>query len=115
LERRRREPVEAAAECVVLGHPIAVEVGKLAQRQSVGDPFVQLAIVPVLDAHEDQRAKNLLRRQSTATAPWLLQTSYQIAPHPLDQLLLVVEEVGNSLQQRLQTHASSHQFKIGKA
>src|SRR5216684_6991034 len=115
FERLRRQPIEAAVERIVLGYPITVEVSKLTQHQSVGDPFAQLAIVPVLDAHENQRAQDLLRRQSTATAPRLLQTSHQIAPDPLDHLLLVVKEVGNDLQQRLQTHALPHQFKIGKA
>ena len=111
----RRQPIEAAIECIVLGHRLAVEISELAQHQSVGDPFAQLAIVPVLDAHENQRAQDLLRRQPAATAPRLLQTSHQIAPDPLDHLLLVVKEVGNRLQQRLQTHALPHQFPIGKA
>src|SRR6266851_1139585 len=115
FERLRRQPIEAAVERIVLGYRITVEVGKLTQHQSVGDPFAQLAIIPVLDAHEDQRAKDLLRRQSTATAPRLLQTAHQIAPDPLDQLLVVVEEVGNGLQLRLQTRALPHQLKIGKA
>src|SRR5258707_841817 len=115
FERLRREPIEAAAERIVLGHRITVEVGKLTQHQSVGDPFAQFTISPVLDAHENQRAQDLLRRQSTATAPRLLETSHQIAPDPLDHLLLVVKEVSNGLQQRFQTYALPHQFKIGKA
>src|SRR6266436_9631691 len=60
-------------------------------------------------------AQGLLRCQSTATAPRPLQTSHQIAPDPLDHLLLIVKEVGNGLQQRLQAHALPHQLKIGKA
>src|SRR3984893_2101400 len=92
FERLRRQPIEAAAERIVLGYRITVQVSKLTQQQAVGDPFTQFAIVPVLDAYENQRAQNLLRRQSTATAPRLLQTSHQIAPDPLDHLLLVVKE-----------------------
>src|SRR3984957_7422856 len=115
FERLRRQSIEAAAERIVLGYPITVEVGKLTQHQSVGDPFAQFTIVPVLDAHENQRAQNLLRRQSTATAPRLLQTSPQNPPDTLDKLLLIVKEFGNGLQQRLQTHALPHQLKVGKA
>jgi hypothetical protein len=48
FERLRRQPVEAAVEGVMLGHRIAVEIGELTQRQSVGDAFAQLAIIPVL-------------------------------------------------------------------
>src|SRR5712691_10040784 len=101
FERLRHQPIEAAVERIVLGYRITVEVSKLTQHQSVSDPFAQFAIVPVLDAHENQRAQDLLRCQSTATAPRLLQTSHQIAPDPLDHLLLVVKEVGNGLQQRI--------------
>jgi hypothetical protein len=41
-----------------------------------------------------------LRRQSTAAAPRPLQAAHQVAPDLLDQLLVLVEEVGNGLQQR---------------
>src|ERR1700674_1770692 len=68
FERLRRQPIEAAAERIVLGYRITVEVSKLTQHQAVGDPFAQFAIIPVLDAHDNRRAQNLLRRQSTATA-----------------------------------------------
>src|SRR6202049_2242756 len=105
FERLRCQSDEAALKRVVLGYRTTVEVGKLPQHQAVGDPFAQFAIVPVLDAHENQRAQDLLRRQSTATAARLLQTSHQIAPDPLDHLLLVVKEVSNGLQQRFTTHA----------
>ena len=50
FQRLRRQPDEAALERIVLRHRRAVEVGELAQRQSIGDPLAQLAIVPVLDA-----------------------------------------------------------------
>src|SRR6266702_1780460 len=73
FESLRCQSDEAALKRVVFGHPRAVEVSKLTQHQSVGDPFAQLAIVPVLDAHENQRAQGLLRSQSTATAPRPLQ------------------------------------------
>ena len=98
----------------MLGYRPAVEAGELAQRQSIGDPFAQLAIVPVLDAHENQRAQDLLRRQTAATTARLLQAADQVAPHPLNHRMLIVEEIGNGLQQRLQTDALSHQFPIGK-
>jgi len=39
FERLRRQPIEAAVERVMFGHWIAVEIGELAERHSVGDPF----------------------------------------------------------------------------
>jgi len=115
FERCRRQPVEAAVEGVMLGHRIAVEIGELTQRQAVGDPLAQLAIIPVLEAHQHQRAQHLRRRQAATAASGLLQTAHQIAPHPLDHLMLAVEETGNRLQQRLQAQALPNQFDIRKA
>jgi hypothetical protein len=115
FERLRRQSIEAAVEGVMLGHRIAVEIGELAPRQSVGDPFAQLAIIPVLDAHQNERAQHLRRRQTATALARLLQAADQIAPHPLDHLVLGVEEIRNRLQQRLQAHALPHQFDISKA
>src|SRR5207249_2904864 len=87
------------------------------QRQSIGNPLAQLAIVPVLEPHQNQRAQDLSRRQSAATTSGLLQPSHQIPPDPLDHVSLVVEKVGYRPQQWLQAQALSpllHQFPISK-
>jgi hypothetical protein len=91
-----------------------MEVREPAQRVSIGDPLAQFAIVPVLHAHQHQRAQHLLRRQAAATGLGVLQTPRQIAPDLFDHLLLVVKKIGNGLQQRLKTQALSHQLPIGK-
>ena len=52
LERRRRQPIEG----IMLGHILAVKIGELAQRYSIGDAFAQLAIMPVSSASERVRA-----------------------------------------------------------
>ena len=67
LQCLRRQPIEATVERIVEGHRPTIEVGKLAQRESVGNALAQFAIGPVLDAHQNQRAQHLLRRQATAT------------------------------------------------
>jgi len=48
LECRRRQPVEAAVERIMLGYPVTVEIRELTQRHAIGNPFAQLAIIPVL-------------------------------------------------------------------
>jgi hypothetical protein len=68
LERLGREPSEAAAERIVSRNRQTIEVGELAQRASIGNPLAQFAIVSVLDAHENQRAQDLLRRHAAATS-----------------------------------------------
>src|ERR1017187_3172343 len=59
LHGGRGEQVKGAVEGVVLGHTMAVDIGKAAQGRAVVDAFAQLAIVPVLDAHEDEGAQVL--------------------------------------------------------
>src|ERR1700694_1824672 len=91
-----------------------IEVGELAQRASIGNPLAQFAIIPVLDAHENQRAQDLLRRQAAATSVSVLQAPYQIAADLLDHVFLVVKKIGDGLQQRLKAQTLTHQFPIGK-
>jgi hypothetical protein len=108
---------EATLEGIVFRDRCAVEVSELTQRQSIRNAFAQLAIVPVLEPHQNQRAQDLRRRQSVTTAPRLLQAPHQIAPDTLDDVPLVVEKSRYRFQQRLQPHALitlPHQFPIGK-
>lgn len=95
----------------------AVEVSELTQRQSIRNAFAQLAIVPVLEPHQNQRAQDLRRRQPVTTTAGQLQASHQIAPDTLDDVPLVVEKSGYRFQQRLQPHpliTLPHQLPIGK-
>ncbi len=101
----------------MLRHRRAVEVRELTQRQSIGDAFAQLAIVPVLEPHQNQRAQNLRRRQPVTTAARSLQATHQISPDSLDDVALFVEKIGYGVQQRLQAHALltlPDQLPIGK-
>src|SRR5437899_8803597 len=117
FQRLWRQTDEAALKGIVFRDWRAVEVGELTQRQSICNAFAQLAIVPVLEPHQNQRPQDLYRRQSVATAVRLLQATHQVAPDTLDDVPLVVEKTGYSLQQRLQPHALitlPHQLPIGK-
>ena len=117
FQRLWRQTDEAALEGIVFRDRRAVEVSELTQRQSIRNAFAQLAIVPVLEPHQNQRAQDLRRRQSATTAAGLLQAPHQIAPDTLDDVPLVVEKGGYRFQQRLQPHALitlPHQLPIGK-
>ena len=98
----------------MLGHRPAIEVRELAQGVAVGDPFAQFAILPVLDPHEDQGTQHLRRCQSVATGRRILQTSFQITSYRLDHLFVVVQKIGDILQQRLQHDARLPQLPIGE-
>src|SRR5271165_3984251 len=114
LERLGRQSIEAAVERIVSRDRLTMEVRELAQRIPIRNPLAQFALVPVLDAHEHQRAQNLLRRQTAATRLGSLQTPRQIASDLLDDVLLVVEKIRDGLQQRLKTKTLTHQLPISK-
>jgi hypothetical protein len=113
-ERLRRQPHERPLERIVLGHRLAVELCESAQRVAVGDPLAQLAIIPVLDAHQNQRAQHLLRSQPMTASVGVLQTPPKIAPDRLDHLLVVIKKVGDGLQHRFQKEPLAHQLPVGK-
>jgi hypothetical protein len=85
LERRRRQPVEAAVEGVMLGHLLAVEIGERSPRYAIGDAFAQLAIIPVLHPHQNQRAQHLRGGEAAATVVRPFEAAHQIAPLPVEQ------------------------------
>src|SRR5262249_57683132 len=91
----RRQPIEVAVERLVFGHRLTMKIRELPQRHSIGDAFTQFTVVPVLDALENERAQDLLRRQSPATGFWPSQSPHQIAAHLLNNLPMLVNKVGN--------------------
>src|ERR1017187_647463 len=115
LHGGRGEQVEGAVEGVVLGHAVAVEVGKAAQGIAVVDAFAQLAIVPVLDAHEDEGAQGLRGGDPVTSGVGVLQSARQILAHLLDQRGMVVQESDDTLQERVEVDALVSQFEIGEA
>jgi hypothetical protein len=98
----------------MFGDRIGVEIGELTQRHTVGDPFAQFAIIPVLDAHQHQRVQHLRRRHSAPPFVRVLQTAHEIAPHPLDHAMLAVKELRDGCGHRLHAHALPHQPTCAK-
>ena len=109
------ESVEGAIESIMLGHALAVKVRKGAQSVTVIDAFAQLAIIPVFDPHEDERAQGLGRGNSVAAGVGVLQPAHQILAHLLDQRGMVVQESEDGLEERVEVDALVSQFEIGKA
>src|SRR5256884_565225 len=114
LQRLRSQSVKGTVESTVLRHRLAVEIRELPQRVAVSDPFAQLAKIPILDPLEDQGAQHLLWGQSIATGPGIFQTLFQITSYRLDHLFVVVQKIGDGLQNRLQQNALLQQLPIGE-
>src|SRR5713226_9813281 len=77
-KRLRRKSVEGAFERILLGDWLAVKLGKAAQREAIVDALLQFAIIPVLDAHENERAEHLRGSDAVASGAGVLQASFQI-------------------------------------
>ena len=115
LHRRRRQAQEGAVEGVVQGNLVAVKQGKTAQSIAVVDALAQFAIIPVLDAHQQQGAEGLLGTDPAASHGGVLQTPLQIAAHQFDQRRTVVEEVHDAAQGGIELQAERAQFQVGEA
>src|SRR5450759_732217 len=115
LERGRGEPVESPVESVVLGDQVAVKLRKAAQRVAIVDPLAQFAIVPVLDAHESQRAQGLRGSDAATPGGGVLEAALQIQADVLDQIGVLTEECVNTLQDGVEMDAQPAQFQVGKA
>ncbi len=81
----------------MLGDQVAVKLRKSAQRVAVVDALAQFAIVPVLDAHESQRAQGLRGGDAVAPGAGLLQAALQIPADVLDQSGVLLEECVDAL------------------
>ena len=115
FQRGRCESVEGPVEGVVLGDKVAVKLRKSAQCVAIVDALAQFALVPVLDAHESQRAQGLRGSDAVAPGAGLLQAALQIQADVLDQHGVLLEERVDALQDGVQMDAQSAQFQVGEA
>src|SRR5216684_3984646 len=73
------------------------------------------SIVPVLVAHENERAKHLRGSDAVASGAGVLQASFQILAHLLDEGEVLIEEFGDGAQARVELDPLKLQFKVGEA
>ena len=112
LQGRGSEPVDGAVERVVFGHPLAVELGEMAQRVSIRNAFAQFAIIPVLHTGQDQRPEDLLRGQAAPAGLPVLQAALEVAANAVDDVALLVEEVRDRFERRFQLDTLLDELQI---
>jgi hypothetical protein len=100
-----RQPIDAAVEGIVLGYLVAVEISELPQGHSVGDALAQLAIIPVLDAHQKERAHHLTRGEAVAALARIFQAAAKVGMHSRQYLTILVKQITNGLQRRVELYA----------
>lgn len=114
LKSLRPKFIKGPIERVMFGNAAAVKTCEPAQRVSVGDSLSEFPIVPVLDPHKNERAKDLRRGDGRATRVWLLQTPLKIVADELNHLRLIVEEFGNSFENGVEVNALGEKLHVGE-
>jgi hypothetical protein len=109
------ESDEGAVEGIVLGDRVAEELRELPQGIAVGDAFAQLAIVPVLDAHQGQGAQHLRGIESVAAGGRVFQAALEIPADLLEQGRVLLDEVRDLLEQRVEGDVLGVELEIGEA
>ena len=109
------EPDKGAVEGIVFGDGAAEELGELPQGIAIGDAFAQLAIVPVFDAHQGQGAQHLRCIESVAAGGGFFQAALEVLAHVLDQGLVLIDEVRDLLEERVEGDVLGAELEIGEA
>src|SRR5216684_4826322 len=73
------------------------------------------SIVPVLVAHENERAKHLRGSDAVASGAGVLQASLQILAHLLDEGEVLIEELGDGLEDGIEMDTLELQFEVGES
>ena len=110
----RGQPVMAAVEGIMLGHGLAVKVSELTQGVSIGDAFGQFPIVPILDAHQNEGAQHLAGGEPVASSFRFFQALIELASDVFQKFRMLVDEVGNLFQHRIELNALAAEFQIGE-
>jgi hypothetical protein len=107
--------VECHIEGIVPGHSRAVKTSKATQAVSVGDPFAQFAIVPVLHPPEDQGPEGLRGGRPPASGLGVFQASFEILADSREDLWLIVQEFGDLLEPGIESDALANELEICEA
>jgi hypothetical protein len=77
--------------------------------------LAQFALTSVVHSLKDKRTRYLLCRQAIPTGLGIFQTTLEIPAHPIYQVSVYVNKIGDSQQNRLQPHTLVEKVQIGKA
>ena len=97
----------------MFGNAAAVKTCEPAQRVSVGDSLSEFSIVPALDSHKNERAKDCVGVM--AVRPCLASSDpTEDLANELNHLRLIVEELGNSLENGVEVNALGEKLHVGE-
>ena len=107
--------IKGPIESIVLGYAPAIKITEAAQRVSIGNPLAQVPIVTVLNPHENQGAHHLRRSHARAPHAGLFQTPLEIFSNQFCDLWMVVEDLADPLENRVEIDALSEKLQISEA
>jgi hypothetical protein len=93
---------------------LAVETSEFPQSKAVTDALSQFPVLPVLHSLEDKRTQYLLGGEAVAARIGILQATLKIPAHLVYQVTVLVNEVGDGPQYRLQANTLVQEFQIGE-
>jgi len=111
----RSKFIKGPIESVVLGYAHTVKTRELAQRVSIGNPLAQFPIVTVLNPHENQGAHHLRRCHARAPHVGFFHTPLEIFSNQLCDLWMMVEDLGDPLENRVEIDPLSEKLQISEA
>ena len=107
--------IKGPIESVMLGYASAIKTTESAQRVSIGNPLAQFPIVTVLNPHENQGAHHLRRCHARAPHVGFFQTPLEIFSNQFCDLWMMVEDLGDLLENRVEIDPLSEKLQISEA
>jgi len=107
--------IKGPIESVVFGYAPAIKTTESAQRVSIGNPLAQFPIVTVLNPHENQGAHHLRRCHARAPHVGFFHTPFEIFSNQLCDLWMMVEDLGDPLENRVEIDPLSEKLQISEA
>jgi len=115
LQGLRPKFIKSPIESVMFGYAPAIKTTESAQRVSISNPLAQVPIVTVLNPHENQGAHHLRRCHARAPHGGFFQTPLEIFSNQLDDLWMIVEDLGDPLENRVEIDPLSDKLQISEA
>lgn len=107
--------IEGPIESIMLGDASATKTTESAQRVSIGNPLAQFPIITVLNPHENQGAHHLRRCHARAAHGGFFQTPLKIFSNQLCNLWMLVEDLADPLENRVEIDPLSEKLQISEA
>jgi hypothetical protein len=114
-DRLGTQATEGTVERFVPGHGGTEEPREDTQGEAIRNAIPQLPQIPILDQLQHVGAQRLLGGEAVAPGGGVAHVPHQVLPDQLDHGGLLLEDVADLLQERIDGEALLLQFEVGEA